>query len=49
MRRLMLTAACTALLAGCGGPAPLPPEATFGPNPTLFAPRQGWVPTVKVA
>ena len=49
MRRLMLTAACTALLAGCGGPAPLPPEATFGPNPTLVAPRQGWVPTVKVA
>jgi len=36
-------------LAACGGPAPLPPEATYGPNPTLVEPHGGLFPTVKIA
>jgi glucose/arabinose dehydrogenase len=36
-------------LTACGGPEPLPSEATYGPNPTLVEPHGGLLPTVKIA
>ncbi len=48
MRPLAVAAACLTL-AACGGPQALPPEAGFGPNPTLPAPAGRLIPQVKVA
>lgn len=55
-RRLVSAAAAAAaltlatlVLAGCGSGPALPPEAGYGPNPTLPPPRTSLIPTVKVA
>lgn len=49
MRSLMTVSAVALTLAACGGPAALPPESGFGPNPTLPAPSRSLIPQVKVA
>ncbi|TFW12108.1 sorbosone dehydrogenase family protein [Brevundimonas intermedia] len=41
--------AATLGLGACAGGQALPTEAGFGPNPELPAPRQGLLPTVKIA
>lgn len=47
---LASTAAAAVIgLAACGGEAALPPEAGFGANPQLPAPRKGLIPTVNIA
>ena len=46
---LILVSTAALALAACGGPAPLPPSAGFGSNPTLPEPHKGMFPTVKVA
>lgn len=48
-RLAILAAGMTLALASCGDSAKLPEEATFGPNPTLPAPRAAIIPTVHVA
>ena len=48
MRPALLAAAFLSL-AACGGPAALPTEAGYGPNPTLPAPAPQRIPQVKVA
>lgn len=48
MRPVLLAAACLTL-AACGGPAALPPEAGYGPNPTLPEPAPQRIPQVQVA
>lgn len=50
--RAVAAATCLSLsmvLAACGGPQALPPEAGYGPNPTLPAPAASLIPQVKVA
>ena len=47
--RLVLLAALSAALAGCGDSAQLPVEATVGSNPTLPAPNTSLIPTINVA
>ena len=49
MRRLplLLAAASSLALAACGGAA-LPPQATYGPNPTLVAPKKALFPTLGI-
>jgi len=50
--RPVAAAACLSLalaVAACGGPQALPPEAGYGPNPTLPAPASRLIPQVKVA
>ncbi len=37
------------LVAACGETAKLPPEAGFGPNPTLPEPNEAFIPTVNIA
>jgi len=51
MSRLPLLAVSALVLttAGCGGNEALDPSAGFGPNPTLPAPQQSLLPTVKIA
>ncbi|MDM0037088.1 sorbosone dehydrogenase family protein [Variovorax sp. J22P271] len=49
VRRSLLPAAAALLLAACGDAAKLAPEAETGPTPSLPAPRQALLPTVKVA
>jgi len=49
IRALMTVSAAALTLAACGGPAALPPEAGFGPNPTLPEPAHALIPQVKVA
>ncbi|MBN47831.1 MULTISPECIES: PQQ-dependent sugar dehydrogenase [unclassified Methylophaga] len=36
-------------LTGCGDRAKIPPQADYGPEPTLVAPKQALIPTVKIA
>lgn len=36
-------------LSGCGDTAKVPPQADYGPEPTLVAPKQGLLPTLKIA
>jgi glucose/arabinose dehydrogenase len=47
--RLLAAGALTLLLAGCGDSAELPEQATQGPNPTLPAPKEMLIPTLKIA
>ncbi len=49
IRALMTVSAVSLTLAACGGPAALPPEAGFGPNPILPEPSRSLIPQVKVA
>ena len=49
LRNLMTASLAALTLAACGGPAALPPEAGFGPDPTLPAPSRSLVPQVNVA
>lgn len=36
-------------LSGCGDTSRVPPQADYGPAPTLVAPKQGLLPTLKIA
>jgi glucose/arabinose dehydrogenase len=47
--RLFVPALLPLLLAACGETATLPPEAGFGPNPTLPEPNETMIPTVDIA
>jgi glucose/arabinose dehydrogenase len=47
--RLLAAGALTLLLAGCGDSSQLPEQATQGPNPTLPAPKEMLIPTLKIA
>jgi glucose/arabinose dehydrogenase len=53
MRNHLLLAICLGALAlplaACNEPDTVAAEQTFGPSPTLPAPRQSWMPTVNVA
>lgn len=51
MKRLaaVSTLALGLMLAACGGPQPLPPEAGFGPNPQLPPPSSSLLPEVRIA
>ena len=51
MKRLaaVSTLALGVVLAACGGPQPLPPEAGFGPNPQLPPPSSSLLPEVRIA
>ncbi|MBO1074915.1 PQQ-dependent sugar dehydrogenase [Roseomonas marmotae] len=50
MRPVVLPAiALLAALTACGEEAQLPPEAGYGPNPELPAPRATMIPTVNIA
>lgn len=51
MKRLaaVSTLALGLVLAACGGPQPLPPEAGFGPNPQLPPPSSSLLPEVRIA
>lgn len=46
MRPLLLLALVA--LVACAGAAPLPEEATYGPEPQLVAPQQGLLPEINV-
>ena len=48
-RSLMIASLAALTLAACGGPAALPPESGFGPDPVLPAPSRSLVPQVNVA
>lgn len=45
----MTVVVLAALLAACGDSAELPEEATRGPDPTLPAPKEMLIPTLKIA
>ncbi len=47
--RYLLVPALALLLAACGETAKLPPEAGFGPNPTLPEPNESFLPTMNIA
>ncbi len=49
IRSLMAVSAVALTLAACGGPAALPPESGFGPDPILPVPSRSLIPQVKVA
>lgn len=49
IRTLMTVCAAALTLAACGGPAALPPESGFGPDPILPAPSRALIPQVNVA
>ncbi len=49
MRRTRLALLSTLVTAACGEHATVPPEATFGANPTLVAPHPTALPTIRVA
>ncbi|QQQ18081.1 sorbosone dehydrogenase family protein [Brevundimonas vitis] len=51
MKRLaaVSTLALGLVLAACGGPQSLPPEAGFGPNPQLPPPSSSLLPEVRIA
>ena len=49
MKSPAATVAAFAFLSGCGHRAELPVAATMGPNPTIVAPAETLLPTVKVA
>lgn len=40
---------CLCLLGACGDSSKLPPQASFGPKPTLPEPSSGALPTIKIA
>jgi len=48
-RNIWTVVAATVWLCACGDTARLPPDADFGPNPHLPAPRESLVPTVNIA
>ena len=49
IRSILVVSGAALTLAACGGPSALPPEAGFGPNPTLPQPSRSLLPQVKVA
>jgi len=49
VRRVAVAAWPFITLIACANTAPLPPEATVGPNPSLPAPEKQLIPTVQVA
>ncbi len=52
MRNIILLSIVGALalpLAACNEPETTAAEQTFGPSPTLPAPKSGWIPTINIA